>query len=150
MSAIDHALQKHGPLPAALPLSSADAFAAILVAAVSVDGELSPGESARLNGVLSTSRVLAPNRPDASPNVVERALAVLAEHGLPATLAACAKALPAGLRPTVFAQATDLVLSDGRTAPREKVFIDDLKKALQIDDALALRIVDVLLIKNRG
>jgi hypothetical protein len=150
MSAIDRALQEHGPGPAVPPLSSAEAFAAILVAAVAVDGEFSAGESARLNGVLSTSRVLPPSPPDGSPNVVERALALLAERGLPATLAACAKALPARLRPTVFAQATDLVLSDGRTAQREKTFIDDLKRALQIDDALALRIVDVLLIKNRG
>jgi hypothetical protein len=150
MSVIDRVLQTRGPDPAALALSPPDAFAAILVASVAVDGELSAGESARLNGVLSTSRVLPRTPPDGNPNVVERALAVLSERGLPATLAACAKALPAGLRATAFAQATDLVLSDGRIAQREKTFIDDLKVALQIEDGLALRIVDVLLIKNRG
>jgi hypothetical protein len=131
-------------------LSAAEAFAAILVAAVAADGKLTVAESARLNGLLASSRVLPPHPPDGSPNVVESALAVLTEHGLPATLSACAETLPATLRPTAFAQATDLVLSDARIGQREKAFIDALREALQIDEALALRIVDVMLVKNRG
>jgi uncharacterized tellurite resistance protein B-like protein len=150
MSLIDRALQEHGPDVVPLRLSPAEAFAAILVAAVAADGELSAAESARLNGLLASSRVLPPNPPDGSPNVVESALAVLTEHDLPATLTACAEALPANLRPTAFAQATDLVLADARVGQREKAFIDALREALGINDALALRIVDVILIKNRG
>jgi hypothetical protein len=77
-------------------------------------------------------------------------LAVLTERGLRATLTAAAAALPANLRPTAFAQATDLALADARIGRREEAFIDALREALGISDALALRIVDVLLIKNRG
>ncbi len=150
MSVIDRALQERTGEDATLRLSLAEAFAAILVAAVATAGKFSAGESARLEGVLSISRLLPPNPPDGNPNVVERALALLSERGLPAILAAGAQALPPTLRPTAFAQATDLVLSDGRITAREKAFIDELKEALQIADALALRIVDVLLIKNRG
>jgi hypothetical protein len=150
MSIIDRALHKHPEGVVPLRLSPAEAFAAILVAAVAADGELTAAESARLNGLLASSRVLPPNPPDGNPDVVESALASLADHGLPATLRACAEALPATLGPTAFAQATDLVLSDARIGQRENAFIDALREALRIDDALALRIVDVMLIKNRG
>ena len=150
MSFVDRALHEHPERVAPLRLSRAEAVAAILVAAVAADGELSVAESARLNGLLASSRLLPPNPPDGNPNVVESALAVLTDHGLPATLRACAEALPATLRPTAFAQATDLVLSDARVGQREKAFIDALREALRIDDALALQIVDVMLIKNRG
>jgi hypothetical protein len=54
------------------------------------------------------------------------------------------------LRASVFAVATDLVLADGRIEEREKAFIDQLQAALQVDDATALKIVEVLLIKKRA
>ena len=150
MSLIDRSLHEHSEGVVPLRLSAAEAFATILVAAVAADGELTVAESARLNGLLASWRVLPPNPPDGSPNVVESALAVLSDRGLSATLSACAEALPATLRPTAFAQATDLVLSDARIGQRETAFIDALREALRIDDHLALRIVDVMLIKNRG
>jgi uncharacterized tellurite resistance protein B-like protein len=150
MSLMARAARQDGPDIVPLRLSPAEAFAAILVAAVAADGELSAAESARLNGLLASSRVLSANPPDGSPTVVESALAVLTGHGLPATLTACAEALPANLRPTAFAQATDLVLADARIGQRENAFIEALRDALGINHALALRIVDVILIKNRA
>jgi uncharacterized tellurite resistance protein B-like protein len=144
MSLVDRALQGQGQSAVPLRLSRTEAFAAILVAAVAADGELNAAESARLNGLLP------PNPADGGPNLVESTLAVLTERGLRATLTAAAAALPANLRPTAFAQATDLVLADARIGKREEAFIDALREALGISGALALRIVDVLLIKNRG
>lgn len=150
MSVIDRVLQDRAGSRAALPLTVPEAFAAILVASVAADGTLSTAESARLGGLLSTSRILPPNPADGSPNVIERALALLADHGAPAVLTACAAVLPPELRPAAFAQAVDLVLADGRIAQREKAFIDELQGVLQVDDAMAEKIVEVLLIKNRG
>lgn len=43
-----------------------------------------------------------------------------------------------------------LALSDGRIEGREKAFVDQLQSALKVDDVTALRIVEVLLIKNRA
>jgi hypothetical protein len=54
------------------------------------------------------------------------------------------------LRATTFALATDLALADGRIGDKEKAFIDELQTVLQIDEATAVKIVEVLLIKNRG
>jgi hypothetical protein len=150
MSVIDRAMQEHGRGIPPLRLTVPEAFASILVASIAADGVLSEAESERLRGALATCRVLPPNPPDGGPNVVERALTLLTDHGLPAVLTACAQILPPELRATAFAQATDLVLADGRIAQREKAFIDELQGVLQVDDVQALQIVEVLLIKNRG
>lgn len=49
-----------------------------------------------------------------------------------------------------FALAVDLPLADGRMSDREKAFIDELQEVLHIDDDTAAKIVEVLLIENRG
>jgi hypothetical protein len=151
MSVIDRALQElQGGSAEPLTLSVADALAAILVATVSVDGALSVDEAARTKGLLSTSRLFREVCGIANAGSVERAITLLNERGLATVLTACAKALPADLHATVFAVAVDLVFSDGRVEARERDYIDSLQTALGVDDATALRIVEVLLIKNRA
>jgi uncharacterized membrane protein YebE (DUF533 family) len=82
--------------------------------------------------------------------LANRAIVLLTEYGLPAVLTGCAKVIPSDLRATAFALATDLTLADGRIGDREKAYLDELQGVLQIDDATAEKIVEVLLIKNRG
>jgi hypothetical protein len=148
MSIIEKALR--GGAAESAPLSVPDALASILVAAVTVDGMVHPDEAMRINGMLATSNILRQAGNGAAQGRAERAIALLSEYGLPAVLTGCAKVIPADLRPTAFALATDLVFADGRIGNREKAFIDELQVVLQIDDATALKIVDVMLIKNRS
>ena len=148
MPLIDGALQ--GQAPDAPPLPVPEAIAAILVASVAADGNLNADEAVRMNELLSSSRVLRQPGNGSIGGLAERAIGLLTDHGLPAVLTACATSIPADLRPTTFALATDLVLSDGRIGDRERSFIDELQAVLRIDDPTALEIVNVLLIKNRG
>lgn len=151
MSVMDRApqgLQGGGAEPPTL--SVPDALAAILVASVSVDGALSIDEATRMKGLLSTSRLFREVCGIANAGSVERAITLLNERGLATLLTACAKTLPPDRHATVFAVAVDLVLSDGRVEARETAYIDSLQTALGVDDAIALRIVEVLLIKNRA
>ena len=103
-----------------------------------------------MGGILSASRAIQRLGQGSIAELAERSVALLVAHGLPAVLTACAKAIPIDLRPTAFALATDLVLADGRIGDRERTFIDELQAVLLIDDATALTIVDVMLIKNHG
>jgi tellurite resistance protein len=121
-----------------------------LVAAVTVDGMVSSEEAVRIGGVLATSNILRQAGNGSTQRLANHAIALLSEYGLPAVLTGCAKAIPSDLRQTTFALATDLALADGRIGDREKAFIDELQGVLQIDDATAVKIVDVLLIENRG
>lgn len=148
MSLIDRALEGQPADPPALPVP--DAIAAVLVASVAADGDLNTEEAVRISSILSTTRMLRQAGNGSMQGLAQRAIGLLTDYGLPAVLTACAKAIPADLRPTTFALATDLVLADGRIGDREKIFIDELQAVLDLDDATALKIVDVLLIKNRG
>jgi hypothetical protein len=152
MSIIDRALQElQTPASAqAITLTIPEAFAAVMVAAISADGRFGVDEANRLNHVLSTSKVFEASVRVQDVDVVQRALNLLADRGVAPVLDACGAALPPELRPTVFAVAADLVLADGRVDAREKSFVDQLQAALRVDDATALKIVEVLLIKNRG
>lgn len=152
MSIVDRAIQQlqaptHTPL---VTLSLPEAVAAVLVAAISADGTFGVDEANRLNGVLSTSRLFDGAVRAGDVDVVERAVNLLSERDMTPVLAACAAAIPLELRATVFAVAADLVLSDGRIEGHEKAFVDQLQSALEVDDGTALKIVEVLLIKNRA
>ena len=46
--------------------------------------------------------------------------------------------------------AVDLVFADGSVSREEQAFIDDLRRLLQISDELALKVVEVMTIKNQG
>ena len=145
MSAHDQALDHR----TALKLSRAEAVATVLVGCAAVDGVLRAEEASRLNEVLTSSRWMLESGVEAKGALTTRALNLIADHGLAAVLTACAEAIPAELRPTAFALAMDLALADGRLGSRENTLIDELQGALRIDDDLARKIVDVLLIKNR-
>jgi uncharacterized tellurite resistance protein B-like protein len=146
MSVVDRALRERGTPPRESPtLSVPDALAAILVASVFVDGVLNVDESARVERVLSTSRLFS----TAHVGSIERAIARLNDRGAEAVLTASARALPPELRPTAFAMAVDLVLCDGRVEPREKAYIDSLQAALGVEAETAGKIVEVLVITNR-
>jgi hypothetical protein len=127
-----------------------EAVACLLVAAIGVDGTVSPQEAIRIDGLFSTLPILRQAGNGSTNRMAERAIALLTDHGLPAILTGCAKVIPSALRATVFALATDLVLADGYSGHRERQFIDELQAVLQIDEPTALKIVEVMLIKNRG
>ena len=161
MSVIDRAADRippaapwihfQGPLSEdPIPLSVPEAMAVVMVASMLADGARSAEESARLTDVLSTSRMLRQAAGVSSPDVVARAVALLDKHGSGAMLEACARTLPPDLRDSAFAIASDLVLADGRVEERERVYLDQLQKVLGVDDALALKIVEVMVIKNRA
>jgi hypothetical protein len=69
-------------------------------------------------------------------------------HGFGPVVEAAAKALPDELRAPVFTIAVDLVLADGQASGEERKFIDGLQSLLNVPDEAALKIVDVILIKN--
>lgn len=142
MSVVDKAL--HQTPAGAPPLTVPEAIASLLVAAITVDGDVNLEEAARIGEVLGTSHVLRQAGDGSMDALANRAIALLTHHGLPAVLTGCAKAIPSDLRATTFA------LADGRIGDKEKAFIDELQAVLRIDEATAVKIVEVLLIKNRG
>jgi len=131
-------------------LSVSDALLAVLVASVSVDGTIGVEETARMEAIISTSRALRVVGETRAGSAVLQAINLLNDHGAADVLHACGEALPTELRAPAFALAADLVLADGQVGEREKAFIDALQTALGLDDATALKVVEVMLIRNRA
>jgi hypothetical protein len=138
------------PAADAPPLPVPEAIAAVLVASAAVDGTLNAHKAVRMNELLSSAPVFRRPDGDPIPGLAARAIELLTDQGLPAVLTACARSIPETLRPTTFALAVELVLSDGRIGDRERSFIDELQGVLRIGDSTALKIMDVLLLKHRG
>jgi tellurite resistance protein len=58
--------------------------------------------------------------------------------------------LPDELKETVFAVTTDIALADGEVSQEEEQLLNDLYSALGLSEEIALKIIDVMLIKNKG
>jgi hypothetical protein len=54
------------------------------------------------------------------------------------------------LHETAFAVVSDLVLADGEVTQEEEDLLGDLYRALDLSEEVASKIVDVMLIKNKG
>ncbi len=131
-------------------MNSAEAFAAICLVAIASDGYLSESEEAEMNMRLSRMRLFQATTEDSLARMKGYLLKSLKRHG-PKELIKSAKAsLPPNLAPTAFTVAVDLVFADGTVSKEEQAFIDDLCQMLQIPNDLALRIVEVMTIKNKG
>lgn len=132
-----------------IDLSVPEAMVAVMVASMRADEVESVEETTRLTTALSTSRLFRLALGGKS-DVMTRITALFSQHGRKAVLDACACSIAPDMRPTAFANAVDLIFADGRVDEREKRYIDELQAALGIDDALAVKIVEVLAIKSRG
>jgi len=131
-------------------LSRQEAFAGILLGASACDGHVSRDEARGLSALALRMRLfenVSPNKWDA---IVDGLLKVLKREGALKLVDRCAKALPGGLKECAFANACDLVLSDGTVEAEEKDFLDHLQQALGLDADSALTIVEVMITKNKG
>jgi len=132
------------------PLSEPEALVAVAYCAAYADGAMGAEEDARLDEHLSECRALQRCDP-ATLDAARRKVARLAsEEGDAALLSAAAQALPQPMRETAFCLAADITLADGDIAEEERAFIGRLRKELQVEESLASRIVEVVLIRNRA
>ena len=101
-----------------------------------------------MNEIFNSTKLF--RRPAAEPAkaVLDRVVELFGMHGPEAIVALGAKALPPDLRAPAFAIAVDLVLADGEASVEERKFIDVLQDLLQIPDEDAIKIVDVIIVKN--
>ena len=82
--------------------------------------------------------------------MIDKLLGLLNKHSQSFLLNKSIEALPHDLRETAFAVAVDLIFADGNVEKAEKELIENIKEAINIPDDLAIKIVEVMAIKNRG
>ncbi len=131
-------------------LNKAEAFAALGVAAVASDGEISPEEVHRIVLDMVTLRAFRGFDLRDLGNTLNKVAGLIKRRGTAPIIQAAKTTLNKDELLAAFFIAVDLVLADGVVEDSEKKFLEDLQVTLQIDDATALKITEVVVIKNRA
>lgn len=131
-------------------MGPAEALASIALVAIAADGYLAEQESQDMTMLLARMGLFSSYSSEALSRLFARLLERLKREGPGALVNQAKTVLPPDLRETAFAIATDLVLSDRTVTPQEQSFLEDLHVILEIPNAMAQQIVQVMTIKNRG
>ncbi len=131
-------------------LGPAEAFAAITLIAVAADGYCTDTEVRSLSTTLSRMQLFRSYPSDVMRKMFDRLQSMLQREGVDVLFKAAMATLPDELKETAFAVATDIVLADGEVTHEEEKLLNDLYRALEISEDLAVKIIDVMLIKNKG
>lgn len=131
-------------------LSTREAFICLLVASARADGTISPHEANQIEQAIEPMRLFHGVGYEARQAIFMSAAERVRNEGVTHAARAAAKAIPNELRDTAFAVAVDLMLCDRWLTPTERQFVDELRDTLNVDREMAVRIVEVIAIKNAG
>lgn len=130
--------------------SPAEAFAAITLAAIASDGYLSEEETRGITATLSRMKLFRSYPNDVMNRLFDKLLGILQQDGINTLFDTAKESLPPDLREAAFAVTADLVLASGIFTEEENSFLNDLYQALGISRDIAIQVVQVMMIKNRG
>lgn len=131
-------------------LGPAEGFAAIALIAVAADGYMTDSEAQVISSTLSRMQLFRSYPGDVMRRMIDKLLGILQRDGIEVLFNAALATLPNELKDTVFAVATDIVLADGEVTEEEEKLLNDLYRALEISEENAIKIIDVMMIKNKG
>lgn len=129
-------------------ISEYEAYIAIIVAAMGVDGDIADEE---IESLVTNLRRLPSysNNFDIVQNVFNKCMKIIRSSGASGLLDIAIPKLKNELRQTAFAQAVDMVIADGEVNALEEEFIEKLKNGLNIEDSMAEHCVEIVSIKNK-
>jgi len=129
------------------PTDEIEAWVGMLYACVIADGEIVKVEENALSLMLITKKKFEEvDVPKLYRSVAEAQIKI----GGAGLVDACAPLIKKEERPTLFSMSVELVLADGILDEDEEKIIEYIAEKLEIEDGLVERIVEVMLIRNRG
>jgi hypothetical protein len=124
------------------------AIIAVLIAAMEANRHVSAEEAERAHHLIWFMRRFRRKSGTAVAKLIGIVRERMERDGIAGVLEQAAHAIPADLRPSVFATAVDLMLADTRLQAVERRFITQLAGRLNVPQPLASDILRVMLIKN--
>lgn len=131
-------------------VNESEGFTGVVLCAIAADGVLEQEELQGMFTTLARMKLFQGMSDRQFRGGVDKVVRMLKEKGFDATVDACAAAVPANLKQTAFAVSADLLMADGHVAAQEKKFLERIQKSLGVSDDLAVKIVEVISIKNQG
>ncbi len=147
MSLFDRASSSQGRVQNAL--TTPEAFTAIALIAVAPDGNLSQKQTRDIYRAVSHLKLFNSFSEDELLSMFDTISGIIRHEGINNLFDAAKDSLGEDLREAAFAVGTDLVLADSILAEDED-FLRELYQALHIRRDIGEKIIEVILIKNRG
>ena len=132
------------------PYGPQEGYAGVLLCASACDGHIADEEAQSLFLILSQKKLYQRLSSQQFSSIFDRLMGQLKKGGPDKLLEKCYPVVPPELRESVFANAVDIVLSNGQVDAEEKEFIDELKTKFELDETRAKTIVKVMVYKNHG
>ncbi|OPY17796.1 MAG: Tellurite resistance protein TerB [Methanomethylovorans sp. PtaU1.Bin093] len=131
-------------------LNKEEAFAAVSLAAIAADGEITPDEARGLVTSLLRMKLFSNYNDKNMAAMFNKLTGIIKREGVESLVTSSKEVLQADLRETAFAVAADLTLADGVLAKGEKDILTKIQESLEVPEDKAVNIIEVMLIKNRG
>lgn len=131
-------------------LNGQEGFAGIALCAIAADGVVEPEELSGFFTTLTRMKLFHGLNERQFRNTVDKPLKILQSKRIDGLLPLAAEAVPKELKTTAFAVTADLLFADGTVGSEERAILEKIQRALGVDDATALKIVEVIQIKNMG
>ncbi|MEM6966495.1 MAG: tellurite resistance TerB family protein, partial [Bacteroidota bacterium] len=130
-------------------LNKQEAFAGILLSIIAADGQITQEEGQDFISTLQRARLMNSVNNNQFRDMMNKLQKYMRKNSPEALVDLCAEHLPAEYANGTFAYACDLVFSDGTADESEQKLLDQIKLKLNIDDSLAYKVGEVLMIKNK-
>jgi uncharacterized tellurite resistance protein B-like protein len=132
-----------------LALDLDQAMIALFIGAMSANNHVAADEAARAHHLIWSTRRFRRKSGDTVGKLIEDMRALLEQRDIDVVTDSAAKAIPARLRPSVFAVLADLLLADGKMDAEERRYLQRVGSKLAIKPETVRQVVDVLLVKNQ-
>ncbi len=147
MGLFDTVLKPTHPPVIYSPQSEAEAWIAIMFSCMAADEEISDAETEKLSQMIVYKTIF---RDYDKVELYKTAMTRQLQLGSKELIDRSVDKVAAENKPTLFALIVELLLADGILADKEKEITDYLASALDLEENIATKIIEVILIKNKG
>jgi tellurite resistance protein len=131
-------------------LTKEEAFAAVGLAAIAADGVITEEEGRGFLVGLYRMKMYRNFNQNQMGNLLNKLINIVQRQGFDALIKLANEGLPAELKESAFAVATDLVFADGDVDVSEQQVMTKIQQMMGIPEAQAMKIIEVMSIKNMG
>lgn len=130
-------------------LNKEESFAGIILSAIAADGRISEEECRGIITSILRMKQFQNYNQRQMQKIFDKLVNIIRDQGVEKLILLTKDNLSPDLRETAFAVAVDLALADGYLNKEEKDILTKIQQNLDIPEDTALKIIDVMLIKNK-
>ncbi|HLP55281.1 MAG TPA: tellurite resistance TerB family protein [Fluviicola sp.] len=130
------------------PKNEQEAWIAIMYACIAADGDVSEAETDKMIQFLVYKSMFKGD--NIIENLYKPAMTAQKQIGSKAVIDSSTSLISDDGKPTLFALIMELLLADGILGDQEREIVEYLSESLKLESSLAQKIVEVMLIKNKG